>query len=216
MSHFVPFTCKMHESLTFSAGLRVLTGDVGPHASCVLARLIIIFMLLEPTEPIPQSYPLWTASETVAPFTDLGLTWIRVIRRDLINKDMNDVTSVHYSIERVDGSRQCSGLSLPCCRCFAWTSPAASQPAGTTGSRCLSDPWRSRRWFPDLTRGHIKRRINSTIKCSFLKICIRKYNINSSLFPLWCWSRCRLTDLAWLVPQHSGLSAGAKCSTITA
>lgn len=55
MSNFVPFTS---ESLTFNAGLRVLTGDVGPHASCVLARLLIIFLLPGPTEPIPQSYPL--------------------------------------------------------------------------------------------------------------------------------------------------------------
>lgn len=85
MSHFLPFTGKMHESLTFKAGLRVLTGDVGPHASRVLARLIIIFALLEPTEPFPQSHPLQTASETAASCTDLGLTRTRVIQRDSIN-----------------------------------------------------------------------------------------------------------------------------------
>lgn len=174
----------MHKSLTFNADLWVLTGDVGPHASCVLARLIIIFLLLEPTGPIPQSYPLWSASETVASFTDLGLTSIHFhLKR--FNKSGCEWCHIRkLQHRRADLSRQASGLSLPCCRCFAWTSPAASQPAGTTGSRCLSDPWRSRRWFPDLTRGHIKRCINSHKMLIFENI-HKETNINSSLSPPW-------------------------------
>lgn len=208
----------MHESLTFNAGLRVLTGDVGPHASCVLpCQAYYYFYAAGAHRAHPPVLPTVNRFWNCGVFHRFGthVDWCRLLRL-LINKEMTDVTSGHCGIDRAAVSRQSSGLSLPCCRCFAWTSPAASQPAGTTGSRCLSDPWRSRRWFPDLTKGHIKRRINSTIKCSFLKICIRKYNMNSSLFPLWCWSRCRLTDSAWLVLQRPGLSAGAKCSTITA
>lgn len=69
----------MHESLRSEAGLRGLTGDEGPHASCVPARLIIIVLLLEPTEPVPQSDPLGTASETGASFCGLGLQQAAVL-----------------------------------------------------------------------------------------------------------------------------------------
>lgn len=73
----------------------MLTGDVGPHASRVLARLIIIiFTLLEPTEP--PSHPSLTHCGLLLKLWRLS----RTCRRDFINNSMNDVTSGHMGRPR--------------------------------------------------------------------------------------------------------------------